>query len=387
MPSVKILFDLRPMQSGKISGVETFTQNFLRSCVKQFPQHDFFLWANSHRPLPQNFKESLQDIFKKENVRLLQTRIPNKILNFALALLRWPKLDTFLARRFGVGKFDCMFLPDLRPAPVSRCRKICFAHDLAFVHFRETFSHRSRIWFALSRPKKELAESWRIFCPSACTKKDLQETFHLQHKKIHFAHLGVCQHFFKKIPKVTLQDFRARKGLPRNFALSLCTLQKRKNLPTLLAAFGQFAARFPQEDLHLVVAGQANETIFASEDLPKSPRVIFTGEIPESEKSLLLQSAKFFVLPSLWEGFGLPILEAAASGLPVLVSDLPVFREFAGKFATFFAPSDPADLCQKMAQLWLDRNLQKEMAASSRRCAREFSWDRCAREIFKKIES
>lgn len=406
---MNILIDLRSLQSGNISGVEVFTENIVRAMINCGQNHEFFLWTNSKEDLLPNFPQLGSNYSSKEwrniviknpdnnskglNFFTLHTKKSNKLFNLILSFLRYPKLDKFVLSELkkhhvmvSRNKFDAVFLPDLRPAPISRnTRKFIFFHDLSFVHFPEAFSRKSRIWHKIVRANKELYEAKRVFVPSNFTKEDVAYTLNLPQWRLQVIYEGVDKKF-SPASDIDTFEIKKRYNLPGKFILSLCTLEARKNIKSLINAFDLFQTKYPDTGLCLVVAGKKNSENFADIDLPHPKNVIFTGFIPEEDKVALLSSAYVFAFPSIFEGFGLPVLEAMACGTPVMVSSFTSLPEIVSESAIMFDPTDIEDIALAIEKIYLDQDLRNDLAVEGLRWSKQFTWERAAMEILDTIE-
>jgi glycosyltransferase involved in cell wall biosynthesis len=164
-------------------------------------------------------------------------------------------------------------------------------------------------------------------------------------EKVTVAYPGISA-AFRPLPQAEVEAFRARRGLPERFILYLGTLEPRKNLSTLIRAFGQVSRG--QHDLALVLAG-AKGWLYAdlfklTQDLGLADRVMFPGFVPAEELPLWYNSATVFAYPSSYEGFGLPVIEALACGRPVVTSDVSSLPEAGGSAAILVSPESPEAL-------------------------------------------
>jgi glycosyltransferase involved in cell wall biosynthesis len=182
-----------------------------------------------------------------------------------------------------------------------------------------------------------------------------------------------------------VQAFRQQKGLPDRFILFVGTIQPRKNLARLVEAFGELTGgRGQLDDVHLVVAGSRGwlfEEVFARvEKLGLQERVHFVGYIPAAEKSLWYNASSCFCFPSLYEGFGLPVLEAMACGVPVVASDSSSLPEVVGDAGLTVPPTDTGALSEALHAVLADPTLHQELSAKGLARAHSFSWTKAARE-------
>jgi glycosyltransferase involved in cell wall biosynthesis len=173
-----------------------------------------------------------------------------------------------------------------------------------------------------------------------------------------------------------------RYRLPAQYLLFVGTLEPRKNLTTLLHAYAMLRAEWPGEDLKLVVAGRTGwlyTDIFDTvKRLALDEEVIFTGFVDDEDLPDLYRGAQLFVFPSLYEGFGLPILEAMASGVPVITSATASMPEVAGDAAILVDPHDSEAIAEGMAQVLAEDRLRQAMIQKGLARARRFTWDTVA---------
>ncbi len=405
---MNILIDLRPLQSGKISGVEVCTENIVRELIEQGFEHRFFLWTNSSQALPnkclkfikemvyqKQAKLTLGDTVKKvQHVYHIHTNKPNKLLNFSLSYLRFVNLDELVAheaKKEGFltknEHFDIVFFSDLRPASVSsKVKKYIFVHDLSFLHYPSNFSFKTRLWYSLLRVKKELQETHHIFVPSKFTKNDLIDSLKLPKEKILVISEGVKSKFCP-VSKDEKFKIKSKYSLPDKFILSLCSLEPRKNLERFIKAFESFNKKHLESDLVLVIAGQKDKKMFSKLNLSHPQDVIFTGFIPESDKVALMSTAWAFTFPSIFEGFGLPILEAMACGTPVMTSNIASMPEITDKCAILFDPMDEKVMMRAIEVLFFDEYLRSQLSVKSIARARKFTWSKVGEKILKVFDS
>jgi glycosyltransferase involved in cell wall biosynthesis len=183
-----------------------------------------------------------------------------------------------------------------------------------------------------------------------------------------------------------VSTFRDSQGLPDRFVLFLGTIEPRKNVSRLVDAFAQLLATDPEttSDLYLVVAGGKgwfSEPVFAQvEALGLEDRVFFPGYVSEEEKVLWYNAATCFCYPSLYEGFGLPPLEAMACGVPVITSNTSSLPEVVGDAGLAVPPEDTAALCEALRRLTVNPALRAELVQRGRARTRRFSWAEAARQ-------
>jgi glycosyltransferase involved in cell wall biosynthesis len=195
---------------------------------------------------------------------------------------------------------------------------------------------------------------------------------------------------------MALTRMRARYGLSDSYLLYVGTLHPRKNLVRLVQAFAltlRSSFSMPESlpsDLQLVLAGQKGrlyDELFAQvRKLGLTDRVVLAGYVPDADLPALLSGALAFVFPSLYEGFGLPILEAMACATPVVCSNVSSLPEVAGDAALLVEPLDTQSLAEAIHRIVTDKDLRRTLVERGFRQIRVFSWRRCAREILQILE-
>jgi glycosyltransferase involved in cell wall biosynthesis len=195
-------------------------------------------------------------------------------------------------------------------------------------------------------------------------------------------HHGKSDAFRPDGPVQELADVRARYGLPEQYLLYLGTLEPRKNVPLLLRAFAELAHRHPEA--RLVIAGKKgwyfDEIFHTAEALNLQDRVLFTGYIDEPDKPALIRGALLFIYPSLHEGFGIPVLEAMASGVATIAGDRTSIPEIAGDGALLINPESLAELIDALELLYSNPDARARLATKGLEQATKFAWEKTAEE-------
>ncbi len=368
---MRIAIDLRPLMSGKISGVEVYIENMLKSLFELDQKNEYILWYNA-------FKKVDVSHFPTDysNVKLKRTKIPNKILNLSLSLFRWPKIDKLI----GEG-IDVLWTPDPRPTPVSKkCKKIVTFHDLSFEDFKYSFNLKTRLWHKILRPKKEAKEADHIIAVSEFTKGQLVDTYNIDARKITVIQEAAAEYLQPiHFPK-SFEVIKRKYSLPDQYFLCLSTIEPRKNILGIIRAYTDWQYG-NKSDIGLVIAGKRYPNIFSDLHLKKHPLIHMPGFIDEEDKSLLYQHSLAFLYPSLYEGFGLPILEAMQCGTPVITSDATAMPEAAGDAAVLVNPNEPDEIKRAMDRIYRDEIVRKELIEKGFEQAKKFSWKKAAGEL------
>ncbi len=226
-----------------------------------------------------------------------------------------------------------------------------------------------------------LAAADGILAISEFTRTSILDRFPVPEEKISVAPLGLDPLFAEEVPAAVLEETRRKHRLPERFVLFVGAVERRKNLVNLLEALAR--VRRAGEPVDLVLAGREGEAsagvAAAAERLGLRPAVRNLGYLPDTEVRDLYRLARLLVFPSLCEGFGLPLLEAMASGLPAAVSRAGALPEVGGDAAAYFEPEDPADMARVMLELLGDEQRRRDLAERGKRRASGFSWAETAR--------
>lgn len=264
-------------------------------------------------------------------------------------------------------------------------------HDLTFLRMPQLLpAFKRRYLAALCRQSVYKAE--RVIAVSRQTADDLVHYFQVPTSKISVIHNGVDERFHPgRAQEVEL--FRQRHRLPARYLLYLGTLEPRKNLPLLLRAFARWkaAAGRDYQDVVLVLAGAKGwfyEEIFAeASSLHLQEQILFPGYLPEEDLPSWYRGAHAFIYPTLFEGFGLPVLEAMACGTPVICSQAQSLLEIVGDQALTHAVDDVETLSRQIENLFEQPDLHRALSTGGIKQAAKFSWKRTASETLAVYQS
>lgn len=294
-----------------------------------------------------------------------------------------------LVQPLGLGSFDLYhagaFVAPLLMPPLPM---VVTVYDLSFIHYPQVLSAARRAYLrALTAHTCRRAA--RVIAISESTARDVAQTFGIAPERIDIAPPGTDFARFTPLPAEQVAAFRARQQLPPDFWLFIGTLEPRKNLPTLLHAY----ARLPKQRRPLLVLGGGKgwdyAPIFeaiAQHKLEDSVRL--TGFIPAEELPLWYNSASVFVYPSVFEGFGIPPLEAMACGTPVIVSDASSLPEVVAGSDGILVPPLDVDAWEAALSTALDDGAWRLRAAESgKRAAAQYTWARTAQATLNSYHS
>lgn len=265
---------------------------------------------------------------------------------------------------------------------ITPCPTVVTVHDLSFVRYPEAFRPFNRLYLRVMT-RRSVFRARRVIADSVSTQRDLTRWWGVPAERISVVPIGVGE-AFSPASREHVEAFRRRRGLPRRFILYLGTLEPRKNVIAVIEAFARWARASGDRELQLIVGGAKGwyyERIFSRvQELGMGDRVRFPGYIPADELPDWYRAAEVFVYPSLYEGFGLPPLEAMACGTPVITSNTSSLPEVVGDAALKVDPHDVEAIAEALARLLEDADLRQQLREAGLARARLFSWERTARE-------
>jgi len=335
------------------------------------------------------------------NTRILGSELTGVQRYLSEILKRAPGVDTLTAPSWARGPaghaWEQMVLPThLRGrqllwspsnvGPIAVRRQVVTLHDLATIEFPEGFSTGFRAFYAWLLPRL-LPRVDAVITVSHYTRARALDRFGLDPDRVRAIPLGVDHSRFGPKPTYEIEAFRERAKLPARYILFLGSLSTRKNIEGLLAAWRIAQSRI-SEDVQLVIAGGAGQSQFKGNGVTElPPRTLLAGRISDRDLPLLLGAATLFAFPSLYEGFGLPPLEAMACGTPALVGNATSLPEVAGDAAILVDPRDPESIAEALTIVDRPSDL-KELSRRGRARALEFNWQASASrtlEVFKEF--
>ncbi|MCX6739975.1 MAG: glycosyltransferase family 1 protein [Candidatus Parcubacteria bacterium] len=373
---MQIAIDIRCLMSPTYSGVAQYTHNLLCNLLKIDRHNQYKLFYNSGQDVKKNLPN-----FDQPNVEIYGFNYPNKLINSSFLFLNYPKIEKLL------HGCDLFFIPNLNFCALeSATRKIITIHDLSYELYPHFFSDKQRLWHQLIRPKKLISQCYKIIADSENTKKDLQRIYQLPAEKINVIYPGLNHDFYKLIepnhPKFKI--IKEKYNLPEKFILYLGTIEPRKNIIGIIEAFNSYQAKNNRTDLNLVIAGaqgwKNNNVYKAAQNSPYNSQIIFTGYIAESDKPYLYSLAELFVFPSFYEGFGFPVLEAQACGVPVIAALNSSFPEILADSAALINPDSISQLAVEIETILNDSIYKQSIINKGIANCQRFSWQKCAQE-------
>ena len=319
--------------------------------------------------------------------------------NFQLKIISkerfWTQIG--LASEMMMNKPDILFIPSYAIPQIHPAKTVVTIHGLEYRYCPECYSLKERLLLELNT-RSSVKWASKIITPSESTKKDLIKFYKVDADKIKVIYHGV-----EKSPllrggwgcvKEVSQHTPSPSQEGNNSILFIGRLEKRKNLVNLIKAFEFFRRRHwpmsPSEKLcKLTLVGKKGfgfaEIKKAIQDSPFKKDIVLKSYVSEEEKSELYKNADLFILPSFYEGFGLPVLEAMSYGAPVICSNASSLPEAAGDAALLINPNSPKEIAEAMKKVFSDDNLREKMVEKGFENVKKFSWEKCVRETMREV--
>ncbi len=287
------------------------------------------------------------------------------------SLLRQQRIDVFHSA--------VNVLPEWLPA---RCATVITLHDLAFLRFPHILTRSKRLYHR-TFTVRSLQRATMLITVSASTRQDAHELVHIPYERIHTVYPCIDARFSHVMVGEQIESFRAQKGLTDGFILYLGTLEPRKNIPTLLEAYARLRQQYDRRE-KLVLAGSKGwlyDTIFETvRQLGLETEVIFPGFVPDEEQALWYYAARAFAYPSLYEGFGIPVAEALACGVPVVTSNISSLPEAGADIALTVNPHDSEEMAQALYRALTDETYRDFCRTQTSTVLQKFSAQELARK-------
>lgn len=323
--------------------------------------------------------------------------LPKQRAGFNYKILKpkrlWTRIAVPLALFFTKQKPDIFFspthyLPRFIPSGV---KKIATIFDLSFLHFPQMFTQKD-LWQLKNWTEFSIEEADHLITISQFSKQDITKEYKTSKDKVTVAYPGYDKDKFKyQISKIKNNEIRKKYGIEESYIIYISTIQPRKNLLRLIEAFAKVAKE--KKDLELVLVGKAKgegkqgwmfeDILKAPKDLGIEDKVKFLGFVPTEDLSVLLSGALAFTQVSLWEGFGIPVVEAMATGVPVIVSNVSSLPEVVGKAGLLVDPYSVDQIEQAIRVMVTDKKLRQKYAKAGFIQAKKFSWEKMAKAVLK----
>lgn len=317
----------------------------------------------------------------------LPTPRPNWRYKILKPVKFWTRIVIPAYYAFAKNKPDVILSPTHYIPSFIKAKRVSIIFDLSFLRFPEMFK-KGDLYKLTNWTKYSAKQSSHIITISQSSKKDILKFYEVPESKITVSYPGYNNEVFKPVKDIKVIDsLKEKYKISGDYIIYIGTIQPRKNLIKLIRALKQI------DNCKLVIAGKIkglgkqgwmNEEILAEPGrLGIEDKVIFTDFVPTEELPILISGAKAFVLPSLWEGFGIPVVEAMACGTPVIVSNVSSLPEVAGDAGILVDPKSETQIEQAIRLLISDKKIHDKLSKKSLVQAGKFSWEEMAKKVQK----
>lgn len=357
---MRIVIDATFLRTDRISGIERYATELILALLAIDTSNEYHFCLGS-----ENFKRRFPT---SVNARFHATHFRNRILTDQV----WVPL---VSKGIHGDLYHSLAFP---PSPFVPRPTVITLHDATFWKHPETRSTGGRYYYSPLFPKA-IRRALKVITVSNSSKRDLVEYLDLNPEKIAVVYQGIEARFFEPPREERLIQVRHKYRLPSKFILSVGTIEPRKNLNNLISAFEILMSKGAIGHSLVIVGRKGWQRAL---NIPQSLKdsIVLTGFVEDGDLPLVYRLSDLFVFPSIYEGFGFPMLEAMASGVPVVASNLSSLPEVGGDSCIYADPFSPTDIADNIEKLVSDKSLRENLTTKGSLRARLFSWQRTAKE-------
>ena len=361
------------LQKNHLEGYGHYTNEVLSRMVEQHPEHEFlFIFDRSYDP----------KFMYASNVKAIIVSPPARN---PFAFIYWYNVKAPLALRS--YKIDVWLQPYGFCSLTTNIPQVLLVHDLAFIHFPKFITWYHRKYYRLFT-SRFLKKAKSIVTVSAFTKNDIIEQYQIPEQKIQVIS-GAAREGFQPISWFDREDVKEGLADGREYFLFTGGIHPRKNLMNLLKAFSLFK-KWQQSNMKLLIAGRLawdyEDVLTKLQTYRYRDDVVLLDYQPEDQLHRVTAAAYALVYPSFFEGFGLPVIEAMQSEVPVITSNTSSMPEIGGDAALYADPSDPEAIATHMKNLYKDELLRTSLIEAGKVQAAKFNWDKAAELLWQNLE-
>ncbi|PIR92902.1 hypothetical protein COT99_03595 [Candidatus Falkowbacteria bacterium CG10_big_fil_rev_8_21_14_0_10_43_10] len=371
--SIKIGIDASRALKDKKTGVEQYAFHIINKIVRTGHDARFILYCQNEP------NQWLRELGERKNVEIKHLRWPFKFF--------WTQGRLSLEMLFHAP--DVLFIPASAMPLIHPKNTVAAIHDLGFKRYPEAYKKRQRIYLNWST-KFAVRHAQKIITISDFSKREIVKYYGADKAKIAVAHLACDHERFRVInDRQKIQNILLKHKITRPYILFVGRLEKKKNVAGLIKVFillkcrGALQCASTTKSVKLILAGMPGygweeaENIIRENNLQND--IIITGYVPDEDLPYLYNGAELFLFPSLYEGFGLPILEAMACGVPVIASNTASCPEIGGEAAVYIDPRNHQEIADAINRILSDNNRRHSLIARGLERVKDFSWRECGR--------
>jgi len=389
-----------PLYPGQIGGMEKYTVNLLTHLTAIDRQHRYYLFVAGYNRALFDSQFQRTNVFRVQILSLQGLRYSKRAAARVAASVgrRLPYLSRWLVNAVASAqlmysmrrhRIDLWFCPLINLVPRHvRLPSVVSLPDLQPEFYPDFFPKDLLEWLRRRYPAS-CRGATKVITLSEFSRATIIERYGLRPEKVHTIALAVGDEFRLPPEDSAVEAVKERYALPAEYAFYPANTWLHKNHPTLLKALHRLKTKY-RTRLSCVFTGVergGHQAFLRSvEEHGLSAQVYYLGYVEKQDMPLLYRGARFLVFPSLFEGFGLPLLEAMASDCPVLCSSAGSLPEVVGDAALLFDPNDPEEMADSMHRILTDEELRRTLVKAGRERALQFSWEKTARETLKVLE-
>lgn len=369
---MRIAVNTRLLLKGRLEGIGWYTKQMLERIVKAHPEHEFIFFFD--RPYDESF------VFGP-NVKPV---VVHPQARHAVLFYLWFEWSIpLLLKKY---KADVFLSTDGLCSLSTNVPTCLVMHDLAFEHYPQhlKLSHR---WYLQHFSPKFARKAKRIVTVSEYSKQDIAQRYRIKPERIDVTYNG-ANPAYRPLSWAEREAVKAEYTQGHEYFVFAGALHPRKNVVALLQAFIKFK-KFQRSPIRLVIVGRMawkfEELVELRETMPFKDDVVWAGYMDVDQLSRVTGAAYALIYPSLFEGFGIPILEALKCGVPAVVSNTSSMPEVAGDAALLVDPTDVDDIAAKMGMIYKDEMLRNRLIAAAGPQSDKFDWDRSAAQLWESI--
>lgn len=372
---MNIGIDCRALQDSFIAGIGYYINYLLHNLAKIDNENRYILLYNSFR---KSFLKGAPK-YEYENFRQVMFRIPNVFFSG----ISGTPISALLPIERLMGGIDIFHATNYLLPYCSHARSILTIYDLSILKFSQFHPLKRRIVFSKGRLSNSAKACDAVIACSEATKTDIVDILNVRPEKIKVIYAAISPEFSKIDNKQLIDNVLKKYSLPEKYILYVGTLEPRKNVARLIEAFKKIKDRVKGEYRFVLIGGRGwhYKDIFATINrLRLDDSVVYLDYLTREDLPPILNGAEAFVYPSLYEGFGLPPLEAMACGVPTVVSKVSCFPEVVGDAALKVNPYSIDDIADGIYRILTDGGLRETLRQKGLERVKNYSWERTARE-------
>lgn len=374
---MKIAFDGQPLLNANKTGIAYYEDGLVKGMMKYYPENEYQLDVFTFR-----HKDRIEQLQKEYSHKLVLKKcvwLWDRIFRAFTFLIYIPYACFFSGKR-EVTHFCNYVIPF-----GVKGKKVVTIHDLAFREYPQTIRTRTMMMLKLNL-RRTIKRADAIAVVSAFTKNELEKYYNVPKEKVYIVPCGIDKEKYEK--KRNVEEVKEKFGIVGEYFLYLGTLEPRKNIVRLIEAYNEFRKENVNDILpELVIAGgkgwMYDEIYEVVNKFHLEKWIIFTDYVSEEEKIALMQGAFAFCFPSLYEGFGLPPMEAMACGTPVITSCTSSLDEVAGEAALKVDPESVPQIASALTKMYREDEIRQNLIKKGRKQVMKYTWENATNALYK----